>query len=184
RLFETYPDPYSFEQKIPMIVWRGAVYKKHREDLLKAGDQLSFCDFGATNRENPKLQQWVRPWMTPLEQMRYRFIFVIEGNDIASNIQWAMASNSVCMMRKPRFESWFAEGLLQPGVHYIQIADDFSDLEEKFRYYAEHIEETLKIITNANQYVAQFKDLRDQYALGQTVIQKYALLSGQATAQR
>ena len=42
-----------------------------------------------------------------------------------------MSSNSVAVMPRPKYESWFMEGRLQPGVHYIEIKDDYSDLEPK-----------------------------------------------------
>ena len=38
---------------------------------------------------------------------------------------WAMSSNSVCVMPKPKYESWFMEGKLKDGVHYIKVKDDF-----------------------------------------------------------
>ena len=41
-----------------------------------------------------------------------------------------MSSNSVAVMPRPKYESWFMEGRLQPGVHYIEIKDDYSDLED------------------------------------------------------
>ena len=51
-----------------------------------------------------------------------------------------MSSNSVAVMPRPKYESWFMEGRLQPGVHYIEIKDDYSDLEDKIQYYSTHVE--------------------------------------------
>jgi hypothetical protein len=106
-------------------------------------------------------------------------LFIIEGNDIASNIQWAMNSNSLCMMRKPRYESWFAEGLLKANVHYVEIAEDFSDIDEKFRYYEANPEEAKAIIKNSNAYVRAQQNIIEQYALGRQVMRKYAKFSSQ-----
>ena len=69
--------------------------------------------------------------MSITEQCRYKYIMSIEGNDVATNLKWIFRSNSVCFMRKPRFETWFMEGRLQPNVHYIELKDDFSDVAEK-----------------------------------------------------
>ena len=33
-------------------------------------------------------------------------------------------------MPKPKFETWFMEGILVADQHYILIKDDYSDLEE------------------------------------------------------
>jgi hypothetical protein len=91
-----------------------------------------------------------------------------------------MSSNSLCMMPEPKFETWFMEGTLVPGVHYVKIADDFSDLDEKIRFYSEHIIEAKKIIKNANAYVKQFqnKNLEDYMCF--KVLEQYAKRSGQS----
>jgi len=34
-------------------------------------------------------------------------------------------------MPPPTYETWFAEGHLEPGVHYVPLAPDFSDLAER-----------------------------------------------------
>lgn len=179
RLFEVYPDAVRFEDKKPLIVWRGEVHKEHRAQLLEATEALPFCDMGASLTSIERCARFVKNWMTPQEQMACKYLFVIEGNDIASNIRWAMNANSLCLMRKPRYETWFAEGLLQAGVHYVLVADDFSDIEEKFRHYEAHPDEALAIINNAQAYVRAHLDMTVQYALGRQVMRKYARHSGQ-----
>ena len=44
------------------------------------------------------------------KQLCYKFIFCIEGADTATNIKWVMSSNSLCVMPKPKYETWFMEG--------------------------------------------------------------------------
>jgi hypothetical protein len=179
RLFEVYPDPDAFEDKKSMIVWRGAVHKEHRAQLLEACESLPFCDIAASFTSIDRCKHLVKNWLTPQQQMTYKYLFIIEGNDIASNIQWAMNSNSLCMMRKPRYESWFAEGLLKANVHYVEIAEDFSDIDEKFRYYEANPEEAKAIIKNSNAYVRAQQNIIEQYALGRQVMRKYAKFSSQ-----
>jgi hypothetical protein len=65
------------------------------------------------------------------------------------------------------------EGLLQPGIHYVEIADDFSDVEEKINYYEQHPEEAEKIIANANAYTQQFLDLETEELLSYLVVKRY-----------
>lgn len=179
RLFEVYPDPTAFEDKKPVIVWRGEVHKEHRAQLLQACAPLPFCDVGASTTSIQRCQPFVKNWLTPQQQMMCKYLFIIEGNDIASNIQWAMNSNSLCFMRKPKFESWFAEGLLKANFHYVEIAEDFSDIEEKFRYYEAHPEKAKAIIRNSNAYVREQQNITEQYALGRQVMRKYAAYSSQ-----
>ena len=73
---------------------------------------------------------WTKPRLNISEQLQYKFILSIEGNDVASNLKWIMSSNSLAVMPKPKFESWFMEGLLIPDYHFVEIKRDYSDLEE------------------------------------------------------
>ena len=73
---------------------------------------------------------WFRKKVSIDYHLKHKFILCIEGNDVASNLKWVMSSNSVAVMPKPKFESWFMEGKLIPDHHYIQIKEDYSDLEE------------------------------------------------------
>lgn len=78
------------------------------------------------------------------EHLDYKFIMAIEGNDVASNLKWVMSSNSLAVMPRPTCETWFMEGTLIPDYHYIEVKDDFSDLEEKLNYYIAHPEKRKK----------------------------------------
>ena len=82
-------------------------------------------------------------------------------------------------MPKPKFETWFMEGTLQAGVHYVEIEDNFNNLIEKIKYYLKHEEEAKKIIKNANLYVEQFKNKNLEDLLCLKVLEKYTLLSRQ-----
>jgi len=72
--------------------------------------------------------------MTIDEQLEYKFILSLEGNDVATNLKWIMSSNSLAFMPRPKYETWFMEGNLVPNHHYILIKDDYSDLEERLKY--------------------------------------------------
>lgn len=112
-------------------------------------------------------------------QLRYKFILSLEGNDVATNLKWIMASNSVCMMRRPRYETWFMEGRLRGGEHYIELDDDFSDLDEKIRHYLLRPRETERIIANARHHVTQFTNPRIERIVSLLVLQKYFRMTGQ-----
>ena len=90
-----------------------------------------------------------------------------------------MSSNSVCVMPKPKYETWFMEGTLKPDVHYIEINDDFSNAEQKIKYFIEHPNKVLKIIENAKAHVEQFKNAKREKLISLMVLDKYFFLSGQ-----
>jgi Glycosyl transferase family 90 len=165
-------DHQSFVDKKPMIVWRGAAYRDVRKHFLKAVSNLDFCDIQDTSRH---AQGGAKAnWLTREEQLKFKFIFSVEGNDVASNLKWIMSSNSLCFMQKPTCETWFMEGALIPDYHYVLIDDDFSNVKAKYDFYLSHPDEALKIIKQAQTYVAPFKDVDRQFALGRHVIQRYA----------
>ena len=92
---------------------------------------------------------------------------------MATNLKWILNSNSLCIMPRPRFETWFLEGRLRAGVHYAELADDFSNLQQLFDHYEQHPEEALAIIRQANAYTRQFKNTQAEVMLSQHVCQAY-----------
>ena len=120
--------------------------------------------------------------MTISEQLNYKFILSLEGMDVATNLKWIMSSNSLCFTPKLHFETWFMEGKLKPGFHFVEIKDDFSDLNEKMDYYLKYPQEAQAIINNAHQWVKQFQDLRREWLISLLVAQKYFQKSGQVVS--
>ena len=103
----------------------------------------------------------------------------VEGVDVATNLKWVMSSNSIAVMPRPKIESWFMENKLIPDKHYIEIKDDYSDLESKIKYYVKKPEKCKIIIKNANQYVSQFKNKSREDLISLLVIEKYFHFTGQ-----
>jgi hypothetical protein len=92
---------------------------------------------------------------------------------VATNLKWVMSSNSLAVMPCPRYETWFMEGKLVPNYHYVEIKEDYSDLEDRLIYYIYHIEESFQIIENAHQYIAQFQDKKREDLISLLTLQKY-----------
>lgn len=113
------------------------------------------------------------------EHLDYKFIMALEGNDVASNLKWVMSSNSLAVMTKPTCETWFMEGTLIPDYHYVEVKEDFSDLEEKLQYYISHPDKAEEIIRNAHEFVRQFQDKKRETLISLLVLEKYFRLSGQ-----
>lgn len=172
-------DRLPFRKKLDTALFRGKVSgKEARRQLMMKFLGSKKIDVGDVSR-NPEMREWYRPKMTIKEQLRYKFILAIEGNDVASNLKWVMGSNSVAVMPRPTYETWFMEGRLIPNFHYIEIKPDYSDLEEKIDYYISHPEEAEEIIRNANEYVRQFRDKGKERAISLMVLQKYFETTGQ-----
>lgn len=171
-------DSIPFAQKKNQLVWRGACHRPHRQAFVSQFYNNPLCNVGDSH---PKFkdQPWHRGVMSVSEQLQYKFVLSIEGNDVATNLKWIMGSNSLCFMTRPKFETWFMEGALVPGHHYVELADDYSDLEEKVKYYVKHPDEANSIVRNANAYVNTFMDKHQEHMIGLLVLQKYFEKTGQ-----
>jgi len=165
-----------FEQKKGMLVWRGAADQPHRQRMVQQYFDHPLCDIGQTNRPKQDVP-WQKDFMSIGKQLTYKYILSIEGFDVATGLKWLLSSNSLCMMVKPTYETWFMEGRLVPGKHYVLIQDDYSDLAEKIEYYNRHPDEALEIIQHAHQYVEQFKHPLREDAISMLVLEKYFELS-------
>lgn len=171
-------DHQPFQHKKNQLVWRGACHREHRQDFVKRFYRHPLCDVGDSH-EKFSHEVWHKGFLSISQQLDYKFILSIEGNDVATNLKWVMASNSLCFMTKPKFETWFMEGALVPGYHYVLLADDYSDLEEKVQYYIDHPGQANAIIRNANDYVKPFLDAPREHLIGLLVMQKYFEKTGQ-----
>jgi hypothetical protein len=179
RHFYFVRDRLPFREKRGMLVWRGRANQEHRKAFLEKYYHHPLCDVG---HYHPRHQDvvWTKPKLSVREQLGYKYILAIEGNDVATNLKWILFSNSLCFMTKPRFETWFMEGRLVAGQHYVQLRDDYSDLEEKIAYYNSHPEEAEEIVRAANLWVAQFLDPMRERLIGILVLWRYLYLSGQS----
>ena len=164
----------TFLEKKNMLVSRGKVHKSqpHRIKFIEKYFKHPMCNIGRvnTNDLNPL---WKVPRHTIDQQLDYKFILCLEGNDVASNLKWVMSSQSIAVMPKPKYETWFMEGLLVADVHYIVIKDDYSDLEQRLNYYIKNQDKAQQIIENANAYVQQFKDTKNERLISLLIMKKY-----------
>ncbi|WP_089677343.1 glycosyl transferase family 90 [Halomonas shengliensis] len=172
RHFYTVNDPYHYKNKKDILVWRGAAHQPHRQHFLAKCHGMDLCDVGATDNK-AETARYRKPFMSIEQQLGNKFIFSIEGNDVATNLKWIMASNSLCFMKQPIYETWFMEGTLIPGHHYVEVSDDFSDLGQKIEYYIAHPEEAQEIIRNANRYIANFYNSQRETLIALIVFDRY-----------
>ncbi|WP_232526608.1 glycosyltransferase [Marinilabilia rubra] len=178
RHFMFVKDCTAFKHKRNLLVWRGKVYQNNRSAFLKRYFGHPLCDVGKVNNDWGNNEHLLKR-MSINEHLKFKFILCLEGNDVASNLKWVMSSNSIAVMPKPKYETWFMEGTLIGGVHYIEIRDDFSDLEEKLNYYIENTHKSEEIIRNAHQHVEQFKDTHHEQIISLLTILKYFHQTGQ-----
>ncbi len=178
KLFHFIIDTKKFENKKNQAVWRGDIRNNSiREYFVKNFYRTPLFDIGQTNPK--KDVPWMKSFMSIKNQLDYKFIFCLEGKCISTNLHWVLSSNSVCVMPKPKYESWLMEGKLEDGVHYIKVKDDFSDAEEKIEFYNNKNDKCLEIIDNANKFVEQFKDRKRERLIQLLILKQYFKSTGQ-----
>jgi len=173
RHFDFIEDQQKLDSKLDAAVWRGAAYQAHRKEFLKATADSKFGNFSDTSDLTRNGGRKSTNFLSLKDQLKYKFIVSLEGNDVASNLKWIMASNSIAIMPKPKMETWFSERHLVANQHYIEISDDYSDIDEKIEYFLAHPKECQEINVEAKRYCEPFFDLERQYQLGMVITDRY-----------
>ena len=173
-----------FNQKFNNCVWRGAnsgnfncnnKNKASRYDLVnKYSDHklfnigLSYSNYKTKNNHSVKNKLPIK------EQLKYKFIISVEGNDFATNLSWIMLSNSVPIMPKCTVETWKLESYLIEYEHYIPLKNDFSDLNQQIEWCLENLDKCEEIAYNSRLYVLQFFDKNRENNIINDIIKKYS----------
>ena len=85
--------------------------------------------------------------------LEYKGIIMIEGNDVASGLKWALLSQSIVLMPIPKHTSWCMEELLEPWVHYVPLDDFATNVEERMQWVVDHDEEAQRISERATLWM-------------------------------
>lgn len=179
-----------FSEKKPILIWRGAptgygfgnnipFRQANRELLMKTWStrKSSVVNVGlvrpSSSQPIGKIPFPFSPDMTMQQLLEYKYILVVEGNDVATSLPWIMASQSIVFMPLPTIASWFMQDRLIPYYHYIPVASDFRDLEDQVHWCENHIDHCHSIIQHANEYVQQFMDPEKELYLARKIVEIY-----------
>lgn len=177
RHFHFLTDHKKFTAKKNVLIGRAFVAQPHRKRFWEMYFNHPMCDLGNINPNLKDHPEWLKPKISIKKHLDYKFILCIEGNDVASNLKWVMSSNSLAVMPRPTYETWYMEGTLIPNYHYMEIKPDYSDLEERMNYYIAHPEEAEAIISHAHEYVSQFLNRKRERLTALKVLDKYFRLT-------
>ncbi len=115
RHFVFLKDAIPFRDKEPRAIFRCAINCHHpnhhlRRRFMERYYGSACCDAGISNRHPSLPPEWTVPHISMYDHLRYRYILAIEGNDVATNLKWVMSTNSLAVMPRPTYETWFMEG--------------------------------------------------------------------------
>ena len=99
--------------------------------------------------------------------------------DVSSGLKWAMMSQSVVLMTKPKYTSWAMEELLEPWVHYIPLNDQLDDIDEKVQWMIDHTEEAKRISRRANLWILDIyyhpNAMEDNKRINEEIVRRYRM---------
>ncbi len=181
ELYNTENRDVAYQHKKDMAVWRGATTgvrktRGRRIDLVNkffATQQRFDVGYSIVTGKKNAHDYPVKDLKSIEELLQYKFLICLEGNDVASGLKWMLQSNSVVMMPRPSISGWLMEDALKPFVHYIPLADDFSDAENQFEWAMCHPDECLEISKNATRYMSQFLAPRNEVLIEREVFRRY-----------
>lgn len=200
NLYYNKPSDVSFDKKNNILFWRGtttgcsqhydAKYWNPRkvnrfimiEKWFNTNPNID-VGFSFIHRDwlKNKYNKYVKGSVKPQEFLKNKYILSIEGNDKDSGLSWKLNSNSLVLMPKPRVTSWLMECKLIENEHYLLIKDDFSDLEDKINWCHKNQKRCKEIINNANQFMEQFSNDKEEEKLEIDVLNKYFELKRNCT---
>jgi hypothetical protein len=151
--FRSFHRGIPFKKKIPKIVYAGRLHNSSRFNFLRKreliGDQSQREYFysDAVSKENVVCEKG--KWMESREMVEYKYILDMDGNACTWDATaWKLNSGSILMKVESGWRQWFYDSF-HPWIHYVPIADDFSDLQEKYHWCETHPVECETMISNA-----------------------------------
>ena len=163
-----------WDKKSTNVIWRGATTgQQQRVNFVQRYFDKYDVAF-ASVKQKPEFNHLKRKKISIKEQLNYKFIVSMEGNDVASNLRWILASNSVPIMPKPYWQSWIMENKLIPNVHYLQLNEEMSNLEEILEWAKKNDSECDTIAQNGKKYMSQFLDKENDLPVQKMLLDEFA----------
>lgn len=166
------------------LVWRGTSTGKCDTNAINS--RMMLCkkwfksddpriDVGMTQivQRCTKATPYKKPKKSMKTLLKSKYHLIVNGNDKATGLNWALLSNSVPFMVEPDVESWLLEASLKAWEHYIPIKPDFSDLSDKVDWAERNDGEAERIAKAGREYVQQFGTVKEEMAVQAAVLAAY-----------
>ncbi|MBP9841150.1 MAG: hypothetical protein KBC64_01845 [Simkaniaceae bacterium] len=190
-----------WEDKLNLAYWRGVIsdcLDVHMNDWLTVETwgttpRSQLCDYSLTHPDivDAKHTGWSgerkpspdldalhppSPWTPYPPQLRYKYLISADGYTTTyPGYQWRLFSNSVTLKATSHKYSWFYRGL-QPWVHYVPVAHDFSNLEEMVTWCRDHDDLCKQIASHATAFMKKYQSPEMYFKYAYLVLLKYAEL--------
>ena len=103
------------------------------------------------NKSVPKDNIVCPDWIPRKDMIGYKYILDIDGfSSTWDATAWKLNSGSVILKSDSVWTQWF-HNEYQPWVHYVPVADDFSDIQEKYQWCETHQNECEAMIVKCKE---------------------------------
>lgn len=158
NLMSKYAKP-DWHNRKSILFWRGGASNYERPDPIRFRVTKSLlnhpnADVKMISWNDPRTEHYIPKYFFAEradipKQLQYKYLLIVDGALISSNYQWVFGSGSVpVMLIHPDNEFWFKKFLV-PMKHYVPIAYDLSDIEERLNWLVTHDKEAEEIAKNA-----------------------------------
>jgi hypothetical protein len=148
----------SWQDRIPQAFWRGGAsggpYPSRRTATVAHLHNYPHADvkltpWGGWERGKPIPNEHFGDRCGIEKHLCYKYILIIDGNVIASNLQWVFGSGSVPILITHPLNNWWFKKYLKPMVNYVPINYDLSDLKDKIEWLIKYDEAAQGIMMEA-----------------------------------
>ena len=172
-------DNIPFKHKLDKLFWRGSttgfeeLINNARYNIVSKNFNIhkdidigfsNFCQTAYYNNIDI-YQQLYKPNVNINDQLNFKFILNIEGNDWSSSFKWVLASNCCPLHTYPfTYESYIFGNEIIPWIHFVPINKDGSDLVEKYTWCLNNLNKCEQIAYNGKVYMEKYsrEDLFDK----------------------
>ena len=116
-------------------------------------------------------RNFLKSRLSDSELLRYKYQIVVDGNTFASQLPWTLHCASVILMVPPSWESIIAG--IRPWQHFVPLAPDYSDLEEKVDWCRAHDTECQEISAAATRLMRCYYDPQTEQQIQQGLLEPY-----------
>ena len=118
------------------------------------------------------------------DMLSHRYLVVDKADGIADDLLWMLLSKSVVLMPEGKrvASSWLMEDFLEPYLHFVPVATDFSDIRQKVRWCEDNLEKARIISERATLFVHDLlldkRSEKDNEEVKFQVMERYAKIFG------
>ncbi|KYN02185.1 PREDICTED: KDEL motif-containing protein 1-like [Cyphomyrmex costatus] len=146
-----------WEYKTEQLFWRGRDARRERLDLIDISRKhpelfnVSITNFFFFRDEIDKYGP-AQNHVSFFNFFKYKYQLNIDGTVAAYRFPYLLAGDSLVFKQESKYYEFFYKDLT-PGLHYVPVKSDLSDLVKKIMWAKEHDEDGLRIVKSARQFV-------------------------------